>query len=427
MKHILNNQKGKGATANTYPARHMRGFVVSIITFFVLIIMLSIAVSMSAIIAARQKISTNSVKSTQSYYAAESGAEDALLRLAKNPSLSTLSYSLAVGGATANVVIPVAVGGARAIASKGDAQSRVRDIQVVYSIDANVISFYYGVQVGEGGLAMSNGSRIMGNVFSNGNITGRGTIDNDVIVAGNGHSLQDAYVGGDAQTYSCLSGASVENLTYVTGGSHTCTVRGTTSSQSDEIPLQAMPISQDQIDAFKAEAEAGGTVGNTTISGTQSLGPKKIAGNLTIANNATLTLTGTLYVTGQIVTNNNSTIELSSSYGALGGIIIADGTITGSNNAVLTGSGQSGSYLMLISTSSSDSAISINNNVAGAVFYASSGTIQLSNNTSVKELTGYRISLGNNAVIEYDSGLQNVLFSNGPSGGWKVQSWTEQQ
>jgi len=425
MKNLSNNQtplKIKFLTGQ-------EGYVVSIIVFFILIIMLSIAISMSSLIAYRQKISTNSVKSTQSYYTAESGAEDALLRLSNNPNMSPLSYSLSVSGTTTNIVIPSIIGGARAITSDGNTNNINRKLQVVYSIDTQGVGFYYGAQVGDGGLTMNNGSRIVGNVFSNGNISGgAGTVTKDVIVAGNGHSIKDITVEGDALSYSCLSPAVIVGvLTHVTGGTVTCTY-GSISTQSNEISSQPLPISQAQIDGWKSDAAAGGIVtGNYTIANneTQSLGPVKITGSLVVSNGATLIVTGTIHVVGNIVFDNGSTIKLHSSYGTLSGIILSDGNIEVKNNSTLLGSGQSGSYLLLLSTSSSDTAILIDNNATGAIFYTSAGGIELKNNISAIEVTGYKVKLDNNAVVQYESGIANLLFTSGPSAGWKVTSWEE--
>jgi len=406
-----------------------KGYVITIITFFILIIMLAVGLSMSALVAYSQKVSTALVKSAQSYYAAESGVEDALLRLNDNPQLSATSYTLTVAGASTTVTIPAIVGGSRSIVSEGDLLNRKRKIQVVYSINSTGISFYYGAQVGAGGLQMGNGSVVEGNVFSNGNIQGSGTIDNDAIVAGNGHYIDDVHVGGNALAYSCLSPAVVEgNLTYVTGGTRTCTVQGSIATQSSEIPDQPFPISDEQVDIWKSEATQGQVIsGNITLSNgqTKTLGPVKIVGNLTVDNNAILTMAGTIYVTGNVSISNNGRVTLAASYGSLGGVLLADGDINVGNNGIVEGSGQTGSYLLLLSTSSNGTAISISNNAAGAVFYAGVGGISVSNNTTARELTGYSIDMSNNSVISYESGLQNTFFSSGPGGGWQVDSWEE--
>ncbi|MDO8529898.1 MAG: hypothetical protein Q7S10_00585 [bacterium] len=404
---------------------NQRGFVVSAITFFVLIIMLSIALSMSSLIFYRQRTSTHSVKSTQSYYAAEAGIEDALLKLNDNPGMASGSYNLAVGNSTATITVPAMVGGSRTILAKGDTTAINRSIEVVYSIDGEGVEFNYGAHVGAGGLSMDNGSKIEGNVFSNGDITGSGTITNNVVVSGNGSKIEGPRVNGSVLAYTCRASVVDGNLTYVAGGVNTCTVAGSTQTQSSSIPSQSLPISQSQIDGWKTGAADGGSSGSVTVSGTQSLGPRKINGNLTLNNNATLMITGTLHVTGNITLNNNAKLQLDASYGSLGGVVVADGLILMNNNSSTRGSGESGSYLLVISTSSSDSAIILNNNADDGVFYTSAGRVTLSNNATVKELTGYKIRLQNNAVIKYENGLPNTFFADGPGGGWQVTSWQE--
>ncbi|MEK7124347.1 MAG: hypothetical protein AAB877_01495, partial [Patescibacteria group bacterium] len=71
-----------------------KGFVVSIVAFFLLTVMMTIALSIGTLIFYRQKSATNIIKSTQSYYAAESGIEDSLIRLKNSPQMAPISYSL---------------------------------------------------------------------------------------------------------------------------------------------------------------------------------------------------------------------------------------------------------------------------------------------------------------------------------------------
>ncbi len=196
-------------------------------------------------------------------------------------------------------------------------------------------------------------------------------------------------------------------------------------SQDDPVP-QPFPISDSNINSWKDIATAGGiTTGNVSISGTQTMGPEKIVGNLTVTNGAKLILNGLIWVTGNISVSNNGSIELPSSYGANGGIMIADGTISLSNNGTFAGSGTSGSYIMAITTDTSTSAISIGNNAGSVILYAPYGTATLSNNSGANQITAYRIVLSNNAVVTYDSGLTNSNFSTGPSGTWQIGSWKE--
>ena len=57
--------------------------------------------------------------------------------------------------------------------------------------------------------------------------------------------------------------------------------------------------------------------------------------------------------------------------------------------------------------------------------YAGHGEINLKNDINLKEVTGYKITIQNNAQVVYESGLANLLFSSGPSGGYFVDSWKE--
>lgn len=409
---------------------NQKGYIVLITTFFILIIMLSVALTMSSQVALEQKTTTNAVKSTQAYYAAESGIEDALLILRRNPTLSSANYNLNVNGATANVTIPIIITGTRAVASQGNNYSMVRGIQTVYSMSSQGVNFYYGISTGEGGLVMGSGSMVHGNVFSNGNITGSGTIDNNVVVSGDDHSIQGVHIKGNAMAYSCNNATIDGNLVYVSpGGSNNCTVAGAVSTQSATISAQPLPIPEEQIAAWKTEAENVEVItGDVILSNnqTRSMGPVKITGSLSFGNKSTLILTGTIYVQGNITFGNTNTIRLDNNYGPLGGVIISDGNIGAGTGSTFMGSGQDGSYLLLLSTSISDSAITVGNSSTGAAFYAGDGGITLPNNISVREATAKKLILGNNAEIQSSTGESNIYFSSGPAGSWKVTSWTEE-
>jgi len=404
------------------------------LTVLILAVIIAISVSISILTFGQQKISQNITKSSQAYYASEAGVEDVLLRLVKKMNWSS-PYNLKVGNATATVEISDIVGGTRTITSKGNSLNRIRKIQIVYAISTQQVSFHYGAQVGEGGMIMGNGSQVLGNVFSNGSVTGGGTIQNSIIVAGNGNKIDGITVGNDATVHTCKDSNIGGNLTYVSGGSiQNCTVGGATSTRPNEIELQPLPISQSQIDEWEEDAAAGGVITtNISISGTKILGPIQIGTstnpkNLTVENGATLIIEGTVYVTGDITFNNNATVNLDSSYGSLSGIILTEGVITVENNVILNGSGQAGSYVLLLSTKNdtTNPVIDIRNNAAGSViYYANSGLIYLANNMYAREVTGYKIQIANNAIIQYESGLEETNFSSGPGGSWEVTDWKE--
>lgn len=272
-----------------------------------------------------------------------------------------------------------------------------------------------------------------------------GHVVDGVTVGGNANAfiLKNSTVGGNVNAQSLVSCTIGGNASY--NSTETCTIGGIqttpTIPPSDPAYL-SLPISTTTISAWKSDAESGGTCvppqclsnGDYDPSGCSvSLGPKKITGSLRLdascSGGQLLTVTGTIWVAGNIEISNNARIKLNSSYGSLSGVMIADGTIHLSNNGVLSGSGSSGSYLMLLSTATGGghhgSAIDLHNNADGAIFYASRGLVYLHNNVRVTELVGEALHLDNNAELIYEIGLSNIQFSSGPTGGYDIQEWKE--
>ena len=220
----------------------------------------------------------------------------------------------------------------------------------------------------------------------------------------------------------------VENTT-IMGTNYCKTGSGNNKScnTSKDDPVQiAMPVSEQNIEDWKAAATIGGPIeGDYVISSDTPFGPKKITGNLTIDGKITVTMGGVIWVEGNLILNNNSTVKLNSGYGTSEGVIIVDGTVEISNGTTFAGSGSDGSYIMVLSTSSSTDAIHLSNNAGAVTLYAANGTINVDPNGKAASLTGYSISLKNNAIITYDEGITNANFVSGPSGTWNVNSWKE--
>lgn len=213
---------------------------------------------------------------------------------------------------------------------------------------------------------------------------------------------------------------------------NTCSVAGTQYPNTPPPSPQAFPISSAQITDWETAAASGGTIGTYSLNNgaTSTIGPIVIDGNLTINNGSILIIKGPIWVKGNVDLNNNSKILVDGSLGDNGTVLIADkpgsttttGKITLNNNAVGAGNGQPNSALLFISTyNGASDAIVINNNASSSVFFAPYGTINVNNNADMWELTGYRITLNNNATVNYQSGLQNATFSNGPGGSWIYQ------
>ncbi len=207
--------------------------------------------------------------------------------------------------------------------------------------------------------------------------------------------------------------------------------------QSYDDPSPASyPVSSGNITAWEAEAAAGGTINGTyeyTDSSTHSLGPKKIVGNLHIGGSVTLNITGTLYVTGSVTIDGSGKVQLASSYGTNSGILVTDGTVTIGGSGKADGDGQTGSYLMIITTSNcaggstcgGSYAVSVSGGSGAIVLNAQNGTIDLSGSAAINEATAKQLIIDGNTTITYQNGLANPNFSTGPSGSFNITDWRE--
>ncbi len=269
---------------------------------------------------------------------------------------------------------------------------------------------------------------------------GQITFLNDVIVTGDAHAntITNSQICGDAYYQTIDAGS----LSFLNNPSKpTCPeplTPGTAYPGSSDPPLENMPISDSNINQWKKEATDGGVhEGDLMVNSNMSYGPKKINGNLIMAsNNKVLTVTGTIYVTGYIEISNGSSIQCSPSYDLYSCVVVTDKWVHISNNGFFQGSGQPGSFIMILSTSpcdgatagdctNHDAAMDLHNNATGAIFYANDGLIYLHNGVQVSELTAKKIHLDPGATVRYEQGLMNAGFPSGPGGGWEITSWKE--
>jgi len=403
-----------------------KGFATLYFVLLSLFLVVSIAGSSFLLLSWQQRIGRNVQNSVQAYWAAEAGIEDAFLRLQKGMSfVNPISFNAGEGVATTTIT-QTAPGKNLAVVQGNDA-SRVRKIQALFELSGLTPAFFYGAQIGSGGLQMENLSKVIGNVFSNGNIvvtSGTAEITETATVAGVGGSIS----GGTAKhafADTCEGSAIAQELHANTPGDCTYGSYIVLGTPPDPVPL---PISDEEIQQWKNDAQVGAVLnGDYVLDGSDAatLGPTKIAGNLKIQNSAVLTLSGTLWVTGNVNVKNEGRVKLASSYGETSGVIVADGTITLENNSISEGSGNPSSYLIYLSTNSANPALMIKNNAIADILYTSQGWIEVQNNTQFVEVTGYGIHLKNNAVIQYEAGLQNARFTSGPGASWELTSWKE--
>ncbi|PIR58154.1 MAG: hypothetical protein COU71_00170 [Parcubacteria group bacterium CG10_big_fil_rev_8_21_14_0_10_38_31] len=274
---------------------------------------------------------------------------------------------------------------------------------------------------------------------------------NGLTVYGDVHanSITNTKICGDAY-YKTIDASSLTFLNNPT--SPTCPLPltlGTGFPASIDPAVETMPISHGNILAWKQDALAGGAYSDPAHCNPTNgaiLGPGKFTCDLIIDNGVEVIINGPIWVEGDIILNNNVVMELDPSFGSMSSVIIADypadttlkGKIRTKNNISICGSAgynsgvgecnpSGGSYLMLLSTYSDPGgeAISIENNVDGGIFYASSGEADIENNSMVKEVIAYKLELENNVTVIYESGLADLNFSAGPSGAWDIVNWRE--
>ncbi|MHB0978358.1 MAG: hypothetical protein ACYC1K_03115 [Minisyncoccota bacterium] len=411
-----------------------RGQAMMIATIFFLIISITIIFGLAVPVSKQKHMVANLVESRRGYFLSEAGLEDVVYRL-KNGMTVDSTEILTLNNQSATITT-VSDGGGRTVTSLADWNGLNRRVETKLKVGVGV-AFGYGIQVGSGGFTLANNSGIVGSVSANGPIVGSNGsyITGSARATGAVSTISGVIVGtgtsGDAWAHTVNNSTVRGNLFCQTGSGNN---QACNTSKADPTP-DAYPVTDADVAVWKAEATAGGVfVGNKTVSGsTTSLGPIKIDGDLNIQGNATLTITGTIWVTGKIVLGNGAGAKLSPSYSSNSGVVVSDGIISLSQNAHFTGSGSASTSIMLLTTSdcpessscNGSPAINIENNAGAVILNAQNGTISFANGSGAKEAVGKTIALSPNAVITYDTGLMDTSFSNGPTGGWDIESWKE--
>lgn len=310
-------------------------------------------------------------------------------------------------------------------------------------------AFNYGMQTGNGGFRIANSASVIGNTYSNGVIEGQGAslVDGDVISAGSDGLIKDITTTGS--TWSDI----LENSTIDGDASYNTevgsnSVGGTRTTPFSVLPEQPLPISETEIDEWQDHITDTGTVisagecsgGTYTISSDTVLGNVRIECDLEIRGSGSgteVTLTGPVWVEGNISLTQGPILRTSSFLGSRSVQIIADNPsnrdtssqIEIRNSTEFYGNG-SGSYIMLLSRNNSvanggsEPAITIGQSSSGElILYTNEGLVDIGNQIGLRSVTGYRIDIGNNSTVTYESGLANTRFTGGPGGAYVIADW----
>ncbi len=154
--------------------------VLGILVYAAIILVVGITMVTTSVVNLR--VAGQRIQTTQSLYYAESGAEDALLQLRRDPNYGITPTTLTTAFGTNSSVDtlieePVGASGCsnpRQITASSTNKSLVRRIQLTNCVSETEINaqFNFAVQVDQGGVVMSNNSRINGSVYTNGSVQG---------------------------------------------------------------------------------------------------------------------------------------------------------------------------------------------------------------------------------------------------------------
>lgn len=181
---------------------HQQGQAFIVIIIFALFI--SLAMAFSSIIPAIGEFqdSSNLILSKKSYFLAESGLEDAIYRIKTAKPIST-EEKINLDGQETTINITETDNG-KDITSSSNFLDIIRKVRIELTTTIGV-EFFYGVQVGEGGLEMGENSHIegtegaRGSVYSNGSITG----ENGAIITGDATVAAGFFEDGQAKSIVC--------------------------------------------------------------------------------------------------------------------------------------------------------------------------------------------------------------------------------
>jgi len=162
----------------------LAGQAVLLAIFITFLMFVAAAIGFVALVTVRAQLARQADRSEHAFIAAEAGIEDAIARII-NATPIPAAYSLTLGDATADVIV-AALGNTRTITSVGSIGDAQRKLEVTIELNTQGISFFYGIQVGDGGLEMHNNSTVVGSVYSDGDIIGSNgaEITGSAIVAG---------------------------------------------------------------------------------------------------------------------------------------------------------------------------------------------------------------------------------------------------
>lgn len=322
------------------------------------------------------------VSRTQARWSAHGGLEIGLEKLRQNASYT--GETVNIGGSQVQITLEANQQGLVELHANALNQGRREHLVIGTSgSQGNVaLPFLYALQTGTGGITLGTNSLIVGDVYSNQNISS----------------------GNNSVAYGNVSAVGSITKLLVFGQKQT------------GLPALALPTF-DQ--AFWLAAAQAGTVvnGDLTPADNAEIGPHYIQGNLTLTNNTEITLKGPVYVTGNITVGNSVTLHVAEVLNKMSTMLISDQKIAIGNSLLVEKTSQGGGLLMVAQSSDNDA---INNGNGSSIItvplYAPNGGIVFGNGTWSVATVAQKVEIGNNSRFNYDSSFANATYYTGGGG-----------
>ncbi len=404
---------------------------------------LAIVTSLISVSLTELKMSGSGGAIDQTFYAAESGINEALALLAQDTPMSSQHLNINNNLVEIEIMPNPADPFQRIITSTAvHPTGKIRKLQVIADTDDWAAGFDYAVQGGVGGVILENNSDIYGDIYSNGAIKNTSAANsvcnnNCSVITGNVWTAdpqgirrinvaKDAGAEGNIYAHQILLSRIAGDAEYQNIDSKSV-VEGISTIVSTDPPPKPFPIDSNDIQVWKDNISDSG---NTTITPnaagcdaahnvgfyclpageTRTIGNQVIDGGLYMDIGSSLILTGNVWIKGNIDLRNNGNISIDPSLGNGSAVMISDGNITVLNNLTISGTGNEKSFILMISTSSSidPPAILGSNNSESIVFVAIDGRLRVENGASLNAVLAKEIYLEENSEINYNPDL--MLF-----------------
>lgn len=168
---------------------NQKGQIMALSLIVLTLVMVSTVLIISGSVTFNQN-SKYSIEEVQAISLAEAGIDKAVASLNKSGGSYNGDDELDMGLGSVSITVTSQDSGSKVIRSTGYIPNKAspkvkRTVEIITGVGIGA-SFVYGVQVGEGGLALGSNNRVIGSVYSNGNITSdsNNEITGDAYVAG---------------------------------------------------------------------------------------------------------------------------------------------------------------------------------------------------------------------------------------------------